>query len=144
MPSVLAGQPFASGPQLLVSGCFWSGQATSPQGGVLVVVDREASGSIYIGFSGSLTYKSGAGYLTGGGLIGANDGDILPQRLEHLVAHERAADAIGIHVCVRDHEQPLMLVDRVHGCLYLGGVQSHLTNSNYYSIDSLNVKAQLL
>jgi hypothetical protein len=71
MPSVLAGQPFASGPQLLVSGCFWSGQATSPQGGVLVVVDREASGSIYIGFSGSLTYKSGAGYLTGGGL---NDG----------------------------------------------------------------------
>lgn len=68
MPSTIAGQPLASGPQLLVSGCYWSGKPASPVGGVLVVLDRTASGSIYLGFSGSLTLTSGGFPLSGGGL----------------------------------------------------------------------------
>ncbi len=48
--------------------------------------------------------------------IRANDRDILPHRLEHLVARNRGADAIRIHIRMRDYQDALMLLDRVERC----------------------------
>ena len=70
MPSVLIGNPLASGAQQIVSGNPWSGDYR-PIGGVQLVLDRSASGAIYVGTSGNITLNSGGMFLTGGGL---NDG----------------------------------------------------------------------
>ncbi len=65
MPSVLltgaSGAPFP-----LVSGNYWSGTgAFHPVGGVLLVLDRVASGSAYISFSGGATLNSGTHLFSG-------------------------------------------------------------------------------
>jgi hypothetical protein len=73
MPSTIIGNPVASGPQILISGNVFSGKgAYFPQGGVQLVLDRSASGSVYVGLSGGTTLTSGGFYLSGtlGGLDG--------------------------------------------------------------------------
>ena len=68
MPSYLIGN--ASGGELVISGNPWSGQnAQFPVGGIQIELDREASGSIYVGLSGIVTVKSGGFFLSGGGLL---------------------------------------------------------------------------
>lgn len=70
MASCIVGQPFASGPQKIVSGNPWSGMV--PHGGLLLRLDRAASGAVYFGYSGNVTMTSGGHVLSG--QIGANDG----------------------------------------------------------------------
>jgi hypothetical protein len=64
MPSTIIGQPLASGPQQLISGNPWSGDFR-PIGGIQLVVDRSSSGSVYVGFSGNMTFNSGGMFLSG-------------------------------------------------------------------------------
>lgn len=68
MPSILIGNPLASGPQIIVSGNPWSGHIT-PVGGVQLRWDKNASGNCYIGLSGAMTVTSGGMFLSGGGLL---------------------------------------------------------------------------
>ena len=82
MPSVIIGQPFASGAQIVVSGLYWSGRTAPdtaytqnyPQGGVYLSLDRSSSGSVYIGLSGGMTFNSGGAQLAGGAFSGMLDG----------------------------------------------------------------------
>ncbi len=67
MPSLVLGQPFLSGVQILISGNPWSGSV--PNGGVRITVDTSASGSIYLGYSGNVTLFSGGMLLSGGGSV---------------------------------------------------------------------------
>ncbi len=71
MASTIVGLPVASGPQQLVSGNPWSG-SFHPIGGLHVVLDVAASGSVYINFSGNATMNSGSFYTSGN--TGINDG----------------------------------------------------------------------
>ena len=66
MPSFIVGNPVASGPQIFLSGNFWSGRL-APVGGILVALDIAASGAVYIGLSGGTTLNSGGMLLSGGG-----------------------------------------------------------------------------
>jgi len=66
MPSYLIGN--RSGGDLLVSGNPWSGQIR-PQGGVQLRLDKNASGTAYVAFSGGMTVTSGSVWLSGGGLM---------------------------------------------------------------------------
>ena len=68
MPSTLIGNPVASGPQIVVSGNVWSGQRPQPAGGVQLRLSPDASGNVYVGFSGNVTANSGGMFLSGGGL----------------------------------------------------------------------------
>lgn len=78
MPSVLIGNPLLSGPQQIVSGNPWSG-AYRPYHGMQVALDINASGNVYIGWSGGgsgqlgtnagVTLNSGGLLLSGGGLM---------------------------------------------------------------------------
>ncbi len=79
MPSVVIGQPLASGPQLVPIGGFWSGGFVSgvtskPVTGVQFLLDVSASGSVYIGLSGGTTNSSGMMMLSGGANSGMLDG----------------------------------------------------------------------
>ncbi len=65
MPSVLVGNPLASGPQIIVSGNPWSG-VISPVGEIRLKLDVTSSGNVYIGYSGNLTSTSGGMFLSGG------------------------------------------------------------------------------
>jgi len=56
-----------SGPQLLISGNPWSGQIV-PVGGIQLVMDRNNSGNMYVGFSGNITRTSGNVPLSGSSL----------------------------------------------------------------------------
>jgi len=56
-----------SGPQLLISGNPWSGQIV-PVGGIQLIMDRNNSGNIYVGFSGNITRTSGNVPLSGSSL----------------------------------------------------------------------------
>lgn len=83
MPSVLIGNPLASGPQIIVSGNPWSGRVV-PQGGIQFRLAREASGNVYLGWSGNITLNSGGMFLSGGGLadgmqIGPGDAYFVPR-----------------------------------------------------------------
>ena len=71
MPSFLVGNPLASGPTVVVSGFPWSGKAYNPVGGIQFRVATNASGSVYIGYSGTITMNSGGLFMSGGGM---NDG----------------------------------------------------------------------
>lgn len=71
MPSIILGNPLASGPVQIVSGNPWSG-SFRPVTGIQLVLDRSASGSIYVGLSGNVTMTSGGFYLSG--TLGLNDG----------------------------------------------------------------------
>ena len=68
MPSVILGNPLASGAQIVVSGNVFSGRL-APVGGVQLAWDRNASGNVYIGLSGGMTVNSGGMFLSGGGLL---------------------------------------------------------------------------
>lgn len=68
MASTILGNPLASGAQLLVSGCYWSGSNPIPTGGVQLYLDETASGNAYVAFSGNMTFLSGGMFLSGGGL----------------------------------------------------------------------------
>lgn len=69
LPSFLFGG--RSGGDLLVSGNPFSGLPQVYAGGIQLRVDRNASGNLYLGFSGGVTINSGGFFLSGGGL---NDG----------------------------------------------------------------------
>lgn len=71
MSSILIGNPIASGPQQVFSGNFWSGFKNGPIGSVKFKLSSDASGSVYLGFSGNVTLTSGSFFLSGGG---RNDG----------------------------------------------------------------------
>lgn len=71
MPSLIVGQPLASGPIQIISGNPWSG-GRHPITGIQLVLDRSASGCVYVGFSGNVTMTSGGFFLSGS--IGINDG----------------------------------------------------------------------
>jgi hypothetical protein len=73
MPSIVIGQPLASGPQVVLSGAVFSG-SQGVRGGVAIRLSRQASGAVYIGFSGGLTQNSGGMQLSGGWLSGKVDG----------------------------------------------------------------------
>lgn len=73
MPSVIIGNPFLSGPMPVISGNPWSG-TKQPITGIQFVLDRSASGSVYLGLSGGITYNSGAMFLSGGSWSGMLDG----------------------------------------------------------------------
>ena len=68
MPSTVLGNPAASGPQIIYSGNLWSGQGTMPIGGIQLRSAPWSSGTIYVGFSGNVTMRSGGMLLSGGGL----------------------------------------------------------------------------
>lgn len=74
MPSVLLGNPSASGAQLVCSGAFYSGFHASPVGGIQLKLSKYASGMAYIGLSGGMTVTSGALLLSGGCSSGLLDG----------------------------------------------------------------------
>ena len=84
MPSVIVGIPDASGLQQLISGNPWSG-ALVPTGGVQLRLSRNASGSIYVGLSGTVRLNSGGVFLFGGsGLldgmeVGPGDAYFIPK-----------------------------------------------------------------
>src|SRR5688572_465859 len=73
MPSLIVGNPVASGPQQLVIGNPYSGQIR-PVGSIYLKLAREASGSVYIGLSGGTTLTSGGMFLSGGANSGGLDG----------------------------------------------------------------------
>lgn len=75
MPSLLLGQPLASGAQIIVSGFPWSGQIV-PQGGVQLRW-VSSGGNAYIGLSGAMTITSGAMFLSGGPNSGLLDGMVM-------------------------------------------------------------------
>lgn len=77
MPSIVLGQPRASGPQLVMSGCPWSGQPLSPVGGVQLLW-VSSGGNAYIGLSGNVTITSGQMALSGGANSGLSDGMMMP------------------------------------------------------------------
>ncbi len=68
MPSILIGNPLASGAQIIVSGNPWSGTIV-PITGLQLRLDKAASGNVYIGLSGGTTMTSGGMFLSGGGLL---------------------------------------------------------------------------
>lgn len=74
MPSLIVGNPLASGAQQIIIGNPWSGALPTPVGGIQFALDRSASGSVYIGFSGGLTLNSGQMFLSGGANSGMLDG----------------------------------------------------------------------
>lgn len=75
MPSFLVGNPLLSGPQIITSGWPYSGsKANYPIGYVQIRVHPNASGNVYIGYSGGMTLNSGGMFLSGGGI---NDGMLL-------------------------------------------------------------------
>jgi hypothetical protein len=74
MPSLVLGQPLASGPQIVISGNPWSGFFASPQAGIQFVLDYTSSGAAYIGLSGGTTFTSGGMQLSGGVQSGLLDG----------------------------------------------------------------------
>ena len=66
MPSVLIGNPLASGAQQIVSGNPWSGAGPSfPLGGIQLLLSPDASGNVYIGLSGGINVTSGGMFLSG-------------------------------------------------------------------------------
>lgn len=71
MPSIILGNPLASGPQQIVSGNYWSGRA-GPVGGIQLVLYPDASGLAYVGLSGGTTMRSGGFFLSG--TLGRLDG----------------------------------------------------------------------
>ena len=73
MPSLLLGQPRASGPQIVVSGWPWAGNPASPVGCVALRW-ISSGGNAYIGLSGSMTINSGQMFLSGGPNSGLLDG----------------------------------------------------------------------
>ena len=74
MPSILVGQPVASGPQQVIIGNPFSG-SIHPIGGILFTLDYTASGAVYMGInaSGTVTLTSG-GFFLSGNTPGINDG----------------------------------------------------------------------
>lgn len=73
MPSLVLGQPLASGPQIIVSGNPWSGLAPTPVGGIQFRW-ISSGGNAYIGLSGGMTINSGQMFLSGGPNSGLLDG----------------------------------------------------------------------
>lgn len=78
MPSIVLGQPRASGAQLIVSGNPWSGNAPAPPIGGVQLLWVSSGGNAYIGLSGGITINSGAMALSGGANSGMLDGMLLP------------------------------------------------------------------
>ena len=85
MPSMLLGGPGSttSGGICLVSGAQYSGSIV-PVGGIQLRIDKNASGNVYIGFSGGITVASGGFRLSGGGNLdgvqfGAGDSYFIPR-----------------------------------------------------------------
>jgi hypothetical protein len=76
MPSVIIGQPLASGPQVIISGNYFSGSSgrAYPVGGVFFKMPFDASGQVYIGLSGGMSLNSGTALPGGGMLSGQLDG----------------------------------------------------------------------
>lgn len=74
VPSIVVGNPVASGPQQVILGNPWSGVNPVPIGGFQFALAREASGSVYIGYSGGMTQNSGCMFLSGGANSGMLDG----------------------------------------------------------------------
>lgn len=80
MPSLILGQPFASGAQMVISGNPWSG-IVFPRGGVQLFW-LSSGGNAYVGFSGGgpplsggfMTINSGTMMLSGGAASGMLDG----------------------------------------------------------------------
>lgn len=66
MPSIILGNPAASGPVNVVPSYPFSGQRRRPLGGVLLSLWGSASGNAYIGYSGNITMNSGGLQLSGG------------------------------------------------------------------------------
>lgn len=81
MPSILLGQPYASGATQVISGNFWSGRKAEPVGGVQLFW-VSSGGNAYIALSGGgpplsggfMTINSGTLQLSGGNASGMLDG----------------------------------------------------------------------
>lgn len=107
MPSVLLGQPDASGAIQLVSGNPWSGnKAFHPITGIQLKMDPLASGNCYVGLSGSVTANSGGYALSGGnyGLSGEGqftDGIPLARGDSYFVPREATGLSGTIDIYVR-------------------------------------------
>lgn len=90
MPSVVLGQPLASGGQNILSGCAcpWSGQAPSPVGGVQLRWMVGVSGAnCYISLSGGMTVTSGQMFLSGGAASGLLDGMVMTPGDSYYIPH---------------------------------------------------------
>lgn len=98
MPSVLIGNPLASGPQILISGCFWSGRQAVPQGGIQLRLSPDASGNVYVGLSGGTTMMSGGMFLSGGGRL---DGMIMAPGDPYFIPRAAFGVSGTINVYVR-------------------------------------------
>ena len=84
MPSILVGQPVASGPQQVIVGNPFSG-SYHPIGGIQVVLSYQASGAVYLGLesSGNVTMNSGGFFLSGN--AGFTDGVELKPGAERFI-----------------------------------------------------------
>jgi hypothetical protein len=67
LPSVILGNPLASGGQQLISGNPWSGQSLEPVGGIQLKLDKTASGNAYICLSGAGIHPGSGGQTLGSG-----------------------------------------------------------------------------
>lgn len=76
MPSLILGQPVASGPNIIVSGNPWSGKNPKPVDGVQLRW-MSSGGNAFIGLSGNFTVTSGGFLLSGGTNSGLGDGMFL-------------------------------------------------------------------
>lgn len=91
MPSVILGNPYASGAQLVVSGSLVSGKFT-PTGGIQLRW-ISSGGNCYIGFSGGgpplsgsfMTITSGGFALSGGSASGMFDGMLIEPGASYFV-----------------------------------------------------------
>ena len=87
MPSMMLGNPVASGPQIVVSGNAFSGSAPPPLiGGVFMKMPKNASGNAYVSAYSGVTLNSGGFFLSGGGLY---DGYLMEPGQEYFLPHSK-------------------------------------------------------
>lgn len=83
MPSIMLGNPVASGPQIVVSGNAFSGATPPPLiGGVMMKLPNTASGNVYVSAYSGVTMNSGGFFLSGGGLF---DGYLIQPGQEYFL-----------------------------------------------------------
>lgn len=80
MPSIILGNPQASGPQIIVSGNPWSGKLVPV--GSIDLFWTSSGGNAYVGTSGNMTMTSGGMFLSGGGV---NDGMMIPPGARYTI-----------------------------------------------------------
>lgn len=100
MPSVLLGNPLASGAQRLVSGWPWtSGSYSVPTGGIQLRLHPNASGNCYVGLSGSVTAMSGGFFMSGS--LGWSDGMIMAPGDSYFVPKAFVGPSGNVNIWIR-------------------------------------------